>query len=197
MEEHASAGGGRTSDGRRGRPARRARIGALMAGAALLAGAGLAAAAGPAAAAERRAEGAAAIQPPAGSVKVAMFRVLLGAQVYKCTAGAWGFKEPTALLVRDDGRSAIHHFAGPSWKSLRDGSLVTASRVDGSPVEGSIPELLLKVETHAGSPTGELAKVDFIQRLNTSGGLSPTGKCKDGDERAVPYGADYVFFDAP
>jgi hypothetical protein len=199
MDEHALAGGGRTPVGQQGRSSRGRRVRALMAGAALMAGVGLAGVAGPAAAAAPLGAAAtdvpAVIQPPAGAVKVATYRVLLGAQVYKCTAGAWGFKEPAALLVREDARGAIHHFAGPSWKSLRDGSLVTAAKQAESSVTGAIPQLLLKVNSHSGNPKGELAEVDFIQRLNTKGGLTPTGKCTDGEERAVPYGADYVFFE--
>ncbi|GIE31146.1 hypothetical protein Ait01nite_041910 [Actinoplanes italicus] len=140
------------------------------------------------------------IKPPKGSKLVGAYIVTSGTQTYTCvvpagaTTGAFtGGSVPEAQLIGTGGR--IHHFGGPSWQSVRDGSLVTASRAAGSPVDGAIPELLLKVETHSGK--GVLSRADFINRLRTSGGVAPTGSCTAGQTASVPYGSIYVFWDAP
>src|SRR5690349_20956468 len=68
------------------------------------------------------------IQPPAGSRPVGAFVVTTGTQNYTCVVpegaatGAYtGNSVPEAQLIGTGGR--IHHFGGPSWQSLRDGSL--------------------------------------------------------------------------
>jgi hypothetical protein len=135
----------------------------------------------------------AVLAPPDGMVPVARYKVAEGTQNYVCTGGVFVFKAPEALLVRGAKRS-IHHYAGPTWESNQDGSLITAAKVAESPVPGAIPELLLEVRTHGGDPDGELAEVAYIQRLRTGGGVTPTGPCTEGAVQAVPYQADYVFF---
>ena len=135
------------------------------------------------------------IKPPAGSRPVGAYVVSKGVQTYTCeTTGAWSAAStPEAQLIGTGGR--IHHFAGPSWQSLRDGSLVTATKVNASPRTGTIPELLLKVATHTGS--GVLSKADYINRLFTSGGVAPTAACTAGQSVSVAYSAVYVFWDDP
>jgi len=44
---------------------------------------------------------------------------------------------------------------------------------------------------------GEFTPVTHIQRLNTEGGVSPTGACQSDTWRDVPYTADYYFYAAP
>jgi Protein of unknown function (DUF3455) len=134
----------------------------------------------------------AAIQPPAGSRPIGAYIVTTGVQTYACVNGTYATSSvPEAQLVGTGGR--IHHFAGPSWQSERDGSLVTAKKLKDSPRAGTIPELLLEVTSHTGR--GILDKADYINRLYTSGGVGPTGACQA--DAAVPYGAVYVFWDAP
>jgi Protein of unknown function (DUF3455) len=142
----------------------------------------------------------AAIKPPAGSRPIGAYVVASGTQNYTCVvpAGAAtgtysGASTPEAQLIGTGGR--IHHFAGPSWQSLRDGSLVTATKVAASARDGAVPELLLQVASHSGS--GILTKADYINRLYTSGGVAPTGNCTAGQVVKVPYKAVYVFWDAP
>jgi hypothetical protein len=142
----------------------------------------------------------AAIQPPAGSKPIGAYLVASGTQNYTCvvaagaTTGAYtGASTPDAQLIGTGGR--IHHFAGPSWQSLRDSSLVTGTKVASSARTGAVPELLLSVATHSGS--GVLSKADYINRLYTSGGVAPTGSCTTGQVDKVPYKAVYVFWDAP
>jgi hypothetical protein len=142
----------------------------------------------------------AAIQPPAGSRPIGAYMVASGTQNYTCvvaagatTGGYTGASTPEAQLIGTGGR--IHHFAGPSWQSLRDGSLVTGAKLAQSPRDGAIPELLLQVASHSGS--GILSKADYINRLYTSGGVAPTTSCTAGQTVKVPYKAIYVFWDAP
>jgi hypothetical protein len=73
-----------------------------------------------------------------------------------------------------------------------DGSSVTAAAAANSPVPDSIPQLLLKSTGNRGP--GQLGAVTYIQRLNTTGGVSPTGACTDGATSSVRYTADYAFW---
>lgn len=131
------------------------------------------------------------IDPPAGLRRIGDFRVVKGTQTYTCTGGVFtGGSVPEAQLA--GARGLIHHFKGPSWQSERDGSLVTATKTAENPRTGTIPELLLTVNSHTG--TGILSKANYINRLLTSGGTAPTGACTDGTTKAVPYGAVYVFW---
>jgi hypothetical protein len=135
----------------------------------------------------------AAIKPPNGSRPLGAYLVTSGTQTYKCTGGVFtGPSTPEAQLVGTGGR--IHHFAGPSWQSERDGSLVTATKTAESPRSGTIPELLLTVNSHSGA--GILGNAAYISRLYTSGGVAPAGACTDGATKAVPYKAVYVFWAA-
>jgi uncharacterized protein DUF3455 len=142
----------------------------------------------------------AAIRPPAGSKPIGAYIVTNGTQNYTCvvpegaTSGGYsGASTPEAQLIGTGGR--IHHFAGPTWQSLRDNSAVTATKTSQSDKSGAIPELLLQVATHSGS--GILTKADYINRLYTSGGTAPAGTCTAGQAVKVPYKAVYVFWDAP
>ncbi|GAA2878365.1 hypothetical protein Acy02nite_15800 [Actinoplanes cyaneus] len=141
-----------------------------------------------------------AIRPPAGSRPVGAYVVTTGTQNYTCAvpAGATtgnypAASTPEAQLLGTGGR--IHHFAGPSWQSVRDSSLVTAAKKAESKRDGTIAELLLTVTSHAGK--GVLSKADWINRLYTSGGVAPTTPCTSGQTVKVPYKALYVFWDDP
>lgn len=137
-----------------------------------------------------------AIRPPAGSRPVGAYVVTNGTQNYACdtTTGTYATTStPEAQLLGTGGR--VHHFAGPSWQSTRDKSLVTAKKVKESARTGTIAELLLEVTSHTGK--GVLSKADFISRLYTSGGVRPTTTCTAGQTVAVPYKALYVFWDDP
>ncbi|MBP2320862.1 hypothetical protein JOF56_001247 [Kibdelosporangium banguiense] len=114
-----------------------------------------------------------------------------GVQTYQCTNNAWTFVQPDAILT-NHGRPEVLHSKGPVWTSVLDGSSVTAAAVANSPVPNAIPELLLKATGNRGP--GKLAKVTFIQRLKTTGGVAPTGSCSEGVTASVPYTADYAFY---
>ncbi|WP_305790025.1 DUF3455 domain-containing protein [Symbioplanes lichenis] len=133
------------------------------------------------------------INPPAGLRRIGTYQVVTGTQTYTCANGSFaGASVPEAKLLGTGGW--LHHFKGPSWQSTRDESLVTATKIAEKPRTGTIAELLLQVATHEGPATGVLAKAQYIQRLNTTGGVAPTRACTDGQTAAVRYGATYVFW---
>jgi hypothetical protein len=131
-----------------------------------------------------------AIRVPEGNRRIASMPAR-GVQTYQCTGGAWVFVQPDAILEHR-GRAEVLHSRGPVWTSVRDGSSVTATALATSPVPNAIPQLLLKATANRGP--GLLAQVTFVQRLNTTGGLAPTGPCTEGVTASVPYTADYTFW---
>jgi hypothetical protein len=94
--------------------------------------------------------------------------------------------------------------ARPSWQHSFDSSQVwgrsLGSSTDTAFVEpGAIPWLLLEVVGAQRGPTGGslLARTTFIQRLNTSGGVTPGIDCTEvGAIAMVPYRTDYFFYRA-
>ena len=126
--------------------------------------------------------------------------VVLGSQIYACTPQLDGSFAFTQHDVDAHLTGGIHHtfvqpLAGtPQWQAP-DGSAVSgtvaARNANGA---GNIAELNLDA-TQIGNSTGLLAHVVEVLRLNTVGGVAPTGTC---DPQAtpivnVPYHADYVF----
>ena len=116
------------------------------------------------------------------------------------------FRAPRAVLFdrRQRELTSIHYGGidrglnpGPWWESALDHSRIRAGNAvpAPSPNPDSIPLLRLEVLEHAG--TGLYTPVTYIQRLNTTGGVGPTGACTAGDQRWVPYTADYYFYGQP
>jgi len=141
------------------------------------------------------------ITVPAGLEPVLFVRAK-GSQIYTCQAGAdgklsWTLKGPEAELKDRKDRVIGQHSAGPTWK-LKDGSEVTGkmvAKVD-SLDPGSIPWLLVNVESHAGK-SGLLTNVTTIQRVHTHGGKPGNDACDEshkGAETKSDYTADYYFF---
>jgi hypothetical protein len=133
----------------------------------------------------------ASLQVPAGNEPVAVLHVLQGVQVYTCTNGAWKFTEPDADMSVNQ-QPTVLYTAGPEWVSTVDGSAVWGSPLKSVAEAGTIPDLLVKAVKNRG--TGLFSNVDFIQRLDTWGGLAPTGSCSDGAISASPYHATEVFW---
>lgn len=133
-------------------------------------------------------------EAPEGSELVLRARAR-GVQIYECDAATstWRFVAPAAQLRRD-----IIHYAGPSWQSTRDGSLVTGRLVASFPnrdPEENIPDLLLEAASNAGD--GALGEVDTIIRRDSTGGVGPTGPCTEVGVRVpVDYRATYEFYEA-
>ena len=145
------------------------------------------------------------IAVPEGSVLL-FSRHAKGVQIYDCNNGQWILHAPRALLFDPDSKRPVGiHYGGidnnltpgPWWESTGDGSRIRAGnpKIAPSPNPNSIPLLRLEVLERFGS--GVFSPVDYIQRLNTEGGLSPTGACQLGARRSVPYTADYYFYEAP
>jgi hypothetical protein len=143
-------------------------------------------------------------RPAAGFKILSAYRVAIGYQVYSCVTAADGTSAwstptstPEAFLRRYRGAGVIHHHAGPRWTSTRDGSTIVGVVDVRLGRDGTIPWLLLHVSAHeTSSPGKELDAVTHISRVNTTGGVGPTGACDPVTQPAtwVPYGADYVFW---
>ncbi len=140
-----------------------------------------------------------AAEPPSSAIEL----LGRGVQIYTCTAtptgDAWKLKAPEATLRDASGRLIGKHFAGPTWQAA-DGSKVVGavSAASNAPDATAIPWLVLHSTTNDGS--GLFARVAFITRTRTSGGLArPTGcdAAHEGAESRVPYSATYTFFIPP
>jgi hypothetical protein len=145
------------------------------------------------------------IQVPDGN-KVFLVAHAVGVQIYACTTTAsgysWSFVAPRATLYNENGKSIATHFAGPTWQAS-DGSRVVGQRA-ADPVTvdaNAIPWLLLSAaSTSAGPDGGRLLATTYIQRINTTGGLTPPATdCNAatlGTQNEVAYTADYAFWKA-
>ena len=127
--------------------------------------------------------------------KVAFHVYALGVQIYRWNGVSWDFVAPSARLFADPeyhGEVGIH-YAGPTWESLSGGRVV-ASRLQGcAPDPTAIAWLLLQKVSSEGP--GIFDRVTFIQRVNTAGGLPPSGPGPFvGAEEEVPYTAEYYFY---
>ena len=154
-------------------------------------------------------------QPPTSTVKVpdklkpganesvAMIVPAKGVQIYECRAKKdqlggyeWAFVAPEADLFDARGNRIGRHYAGPHWEST-DGSKILGTlkeRAD-APVADAIPWVLLA--TKSVGPDGSFSRVTSIQRVNTVGGVAPTGGCSQaaaGTPARINYTADYYFF---
>jgi len=127
--------------------------------------------------------------------RVAFHVYALGVQVYRWNGASWVFVAPAARLFADAEYHAEvgTHYAGPTWES-NSGGKVIASRVDScAPDPTAIAWLLLQKVSSEGP--GIFDRVTFIQRVNTAGGLPPSGPGPFvGAEEEVPYTAEYYFY---
>ncbi len=127
-----------------------------------------------------------------------------GVQIYDCMATAadpgkfdWSFKAPEADLTNEDGKKIAKHYAGPTWEA-NDGSKVVGEvppKKADAPRPGAVPWLLLKAKTNEG--TGTFARVTYIQRVDTEGGVAPAAGCDQAHvntEARVDYRANYYFY---
>jgi Protein of unknown function (DUF3455) len=127
--------------------------------------------------------------------KVAFHAYALGVQIYRWNGASWVFVAPSARLFADPeyhGEVGIH-YAGPTWES-NSGGKVVASRVENcAPDPTAIAWLLLQKVSSEGP--GIFDRVTYIQRVNTAGGLPPSGPGPFvGAEEEVPYTAEYYFY---
>ena len=128
-----------------------------------------------------------------------------GVQIYQCKAAKddaarfdWALTAPEADLFDQSGNPIGKHYAGPTWEAL-DGSKVVGEveARDSGPDPGAIAWLLLAAKSNSGG--GVLGSVQWVQRLDTSGGKAPENGCnaaQAGTELRVPYKASYYFYTA-
>lgn len=126
-----------------------------------------------------------------------------GVQIYDCMATAadpgkfaWNFKAPEADLTNENGEKIAKHYAGPTWEA-NDGSKVVGEVLKKADAArpGAVPWLLLKARKNEG--TGTFAKVTYIQRVDTEGGVAPAAGCDHAHVNAevrVGYSANYYFY---
>jgi hypothetical protein len=139
------------------------------------------------------------IRVPAGNKPVLSVHAK-GDQIYQCTVEnnmyAWKIQAPDARLYDAQGRIVGNHYAGPIWE-YKEGSRIVGrivGKIDIAP-ESSISWLLVEVIGHKGN--GSFSNVNYINRINTHGGLPPLSGCDAnhlGSEKRVPYTADYIFY---
>jgi hypothetical protein len=135
---------------------------------------------------------------------------------------------PQATLFNDDLKQLITHFFSPNpqepntdpkvvtdrqirvtWQAQDTSTiwakLEKAATFDTDPTlvkKDAVAWLLLDVVNHQDGPNGgaTLSKTQFVQRVNTTGGLAPSTGCASpadaGNEAFVHYTADYVFYRA-
>lgn len=126
--------------------------------------------------------------------------VAVGSQIYACTAQPDGSFAFTQNNVEAHLTGGIHHTfvqpaAGPPQWQAADGSAVTGKVVaKNSNGAGNIAELDLDA-TQIGNSSGLLSNAVEVLRLNTVGGVAPTGPCnpQTTPTASIPYQADYVF----
>lgn len=139
------------------------------------------------------------IKPPSGNNPVLTVHAK-GDQIYQCSlnggAYSWQLQAPDAKLFDAQGRIVGNHYSGPVWE-YKESSRVTGrvvNKIDIAP-DSAISWLLVEVIAHKGD--GLFSDVNFINRINTRGGLPPLRGCDSnhmGGEKRVPYAADYIFY---
>ena len=140
------------------------------------------------------------IRVPEGN-KLAFHAYARGAQVYRWNANTmtWDFVAPVANLFAEENYfgEVGSHYVGPTWES-KSGSKVEGRRVTGTgcaPDTNSIAWILLSKYRTEGS--GIFDSVTYIQRVNTTGGMVPsTPGATHGEQKEVPYTAEYYFYRA-
>lgn len=138
--------------------------------------------------------GAGTIEVPAGN-KVFLIGHAVGVQIYSCNGTVWGPATPRANLYDDHGKLIITHFGGPTWQA-KDGSTVVGHAEAAVIVDRTaIPWVRLSA---ASTTPGRLGNTTYIQRIATTGGLTPpAAECNAttaGTVAEVPYTADYYFW---
>lgn len=135
------------------------------------------------------------IAVPAGHAP-AFHTYATGVQVYRWTGTSWTFDAPVAELYADAGGNALvgTHYRGPTWEST-SGSTVVGEVEQRCPVAGTIPWLRLRGASSRGP--GVFKGTTYILRVNTIGGTAPAEPgAAMGEERRVPYTAEYYFYKA-
>lgn len=142
------------------------------------------------------------LKDPGGQKVQFRFQTLpTSVQIYTCKQTeqgfAWSGPDPDAILTNSGNTLIVHHYKGPTWEAT-EGSLL---RSDGSLAKHFLPKnpnAVHWLELPVKERTGRFAKVTFIHRIDTAGGLPPSDKPCDaqhaGDQDRVKYSAVYLFY---
>jgi hypothetical protein len=140
-----------------------------------------------------------AIKPPFEAKSVLTVSAK-GDQIYLCnlknTTYLWQLQAPDATLFDMNGQIVGKHYSGPIWE-YKDGSQIVGqvlNKVDVDP-KSSVSWLLVKIVST--KDRGVFSDVNFINRVNTHGGLPPLTGCDSnhlGAEKRVYYTANYIFY---
>ena len=121
-------------------------------------------------------------------------------QIYTCRQTnlgyAWAGPDPDAVMVSADKKLTVHHYKGPTWEAT-DGSIVRSEGPLAKHFSTDSNTAVDWLELPAKSPSGKFAKVTFIHRIETSGGVAPAKTCDvqhAGDQERVSYSATYLFY---
>lgn len=163
------------------------------------------------------------LQVPSGHVAFLQASAT-GTQNYVCLPSpnglAWKFQGPQATLFlkfrflgTEVQQQVTTHYlsanptepgtpARATWQSSLDTSTVWAKKIQESSdpayvAPNAIPWLLLEVTGSRPGPMGgsALGMASYIQRIRTTGGVTPTTACTEpGAIAFVPYTTDYIFF---
>ena len=132
------------------------------------------------------------LKVPAGN-KLFYHTYAEGVQIYRWDGTSWVFQAPEAVLYACGEGIVGSHYAGPTWESNSGSYVVGVVEKRATPNPNAIPWLRL-VADEADGP-GIFARVTYIQRVNTTGGLSPAGPGEFvGEIARIPYTADYFFY---
>jgi hypothetical protein len=144
---------------------------------------------------------------------VLLHAVGTGTQDYTCegtaddggTSYAWTFVGPQAVLTNCNAQVVAQHFASeagvaaPEWQAP-DGTYVIGAKQaaytpDGG--SGSVAWLVLGATSTGGGDAGTFVGTQYIERLNTDGGVAPSAASCNIEAgtvtQKVPYTADYYF----
>lgn len=126
------------------------------------------------------------------------FRVFaVGVQIYRWDGSTWAFVAPEATLYADGAGKGVvgTHYAGPTWES-NSGSKVVGTVLQRCTASASAIQWLLLGSVSSEGP-GVFHRIEYIQRLNTVGGVAPTTPGTSvGEQARVPYTTDYYFYRA-
>ena len=139
-------------------------------------------------------EGCSEIAAPDGA-KLAFKVYAAGVQIYRWNGTAWVLRAPDAKLYVNENYQGLvgTHYGGPTWESNSGSSVVATKINECTPNSNAVAWLLLQKVVTDGP--GIFSRVEFIQRVNTTGGLKPSYPgTSAGDEVNVPYTAEYYFY---
>jgi len=133
-----------------------------------------------------------------GEVDPAFELTATGVQIFRCERDKdglhWVFRLPEAELRDSRGQVVAHHGANYSFEYV-DGSRLLGTIVgyDSPPNDDSLRWLLLRTQSFG---QGELEKVTYVQRVDTTGGMPPAQCAAEQANQIlrVPFSAKFIFY---